>query len=276
MANYINQDDLEKCNVVILRWMAQQDLLDTNMNGVDYKVTGVSGTNGKRISPFNCMISELSEGLDSTDFKHWKAGTLDMDNLQLELVDMTHFIPMGMNLLNSPVGILSIDNILDATMDGCNYDDDIPLEEKYERFSMITTKILCYACDKIYNTSLRMRYYRAAMVNVILFYSKVYNTTIKGAIEELWDLYVIKNALNLHRKNNGYVEGTYVKIWDGVEDNEAVRALDLQGKSVDEAVVIIQVAYDTMLASMPTPEEDPEEIPETKEGLEYEYDASMS
>jgi hypothetical protein len=33
-------------------------------------------------------------------------------------------------------------------------------------------------------------------------------------------LYFSKNVLNLFRQNNGYKTGTYIKIWNGREDNE--------------------------------------------------------
>lgn len=35
--------------------------------------------------------------------------------------------------------------------------------------------------------------------------------------------YLGKNILNMFRKNNGYKAGTYVKIWNGVEDNEYIQ-----------------------------------------------------
>jgi hypothetical protein len=33
-------------------------------------------------------------------------------------------------------------------------------------------------------------------------------------------MYIGKNALNIFRQNNGYKDGTYVKIWSDKEDNE--------------------------------------------------------
>lgn len=37
--------------------------------------------------------------------------------------------------------------------------------------------------------------------------------------DDLFDTYVSKNLLNKFRTSNGQREGTYMKIWDGVEDN---------------------------------------------------------
>ena len=37
--------------------------------------------------------------------------------------------------------------------------------------------------------------------------------------ESLYQLYMAKNVLNMFRQANGYKDGTYVKTWDGLEDN---------------------------------------------------------
>jgi len=38
-------------------------------------------------------------------------------------------------------------------------------------------------------------------------------------VPELYRRYLVKNQLNTFRQDHGYKEGTYVKIWDAVEDN---------------------------------------------------------
>ena len=38
-------------------------------------------------------------------------------------------------------------------------------------------------------------------------------------------LYFGKNVLNAFRQNNGYKEGTYIKIWNGEEDNVVMMRL---------------------------------------------------
>ena len=42
--------------------------------------------------------------------------------------------------------------------------------------------------------------------------------------QEMYLLYVGKNTLNKFRWDNGYKEGTYVKVWRGKEDNEVLHA----------------------------------------------------
>jgi hypothetical protein len=38
-------------------------------------------------------------------------------------------------------------------------------------------------------------------------------------IENLYKRYVVKNQLNTFRQQNGYKDGSYIKNWNGVEDN---------------------------------------------------------
>ena len=38
-------------------------------------------------------------------------------------------------------------------------------------------------------------------------------------IDDLYKRYVVKNQLNTFRQQNGYKGGTYIKLWNGVEDN---------------------------------------------------------
>ena len=38
-------------------------------------------------------------------------------------------------------------------------------------------------------------------------------------IAELYKRYVVKNQLNAFRQQNGYKDGSYIKLWNNVEDN---------------------------------------------------------
>jgi hypothetical protein len=52
----------------------------------------------------------------------------------------------------------------------------------------------------------------------------IYHTTLAAKVlgfdsDYLFNRYLGKNVLNSFRKANGYKEGIYVKMWNGVEDN---------------------------------------------------------
>ncbi|VVM18067.1 Dimeric dUTPase (EC [uncultured Gammaproteobacteria bacterium] len=38
-------------------------------------------------------------------------------------------------------------------------------------------------------------------------------------VSELYKRYLVKNQLNTFRQDHGYKDGTYIKLWGGVEDN---------------------------------------------------------
>ena len=44
-------------------------------------------------------------------------------------------------------------------------------------------------------------------------------------LNELFRQYVGKNTLNFFRQDHGYKEGSYIKIWNGEEDNEVLAIL---------------------------------------------------
>lgn len=55
--------------------------------------------------------------------------------------------------------------------------------------------------------------------------------------QALYQTYVGKNALNVHRNTHGYKQGTYLKIWDGREDNEHLAEILSRGVADFGAVV---------------------------------------
>jgi hypothetical protein len=60
-------------------------------------------------------------------------------------------------------------------------------------------------------------------------------------VEELYKQYLSKNVLNFFRQDNGYKDGSYVKVWyDEREDNqhlvEIMDACDINAPDVDEVI----------------------------------------
>ena len=63
------------------------------------------------------------------------------------------------------------------------------------------------------------------MMLTFKLYSSVFKVDILKAVDELWNIYLVKNVLNIFRINNGYREGTYSKMWNGEEDNTVVKRI---------------------------------------------------
>ena len=69
--------------------------------------------------------------------------------------------------------------------------------------------------------------------------------------DSLYCHYVGKNVLNFFRQDHGYQEGTYIKQWQGREDNEhlseLLAELDADASDFPEAVYeALQTRYDQL------------------------------
>lgn len=83
------------------------------------------------------------------------------------------------------------------------------------------------------------------LLYTLRLYSLIFGVSIEETIEELWSIYLIKNILNVFRVKNGYKEGTYVKIWNGKEDNvivnEIASSLIAGNKALDKELLYSKV-----------------------------------
>jgi hypothetical protein len=50
-----------------------------------------------------------------------------------------------------------------------------------------------------------------------LFFTAI--SQVDMGIEELYKRYVVKNQLNSFRQRHGYKDGSYIKLWNTIEDN---------------------------------------------------------
>jgi len=69
--------------------------------------------------------------------------------------------------------------------------------------------------------------------------------SLQFTTDELYALYIGKNALNKFRQDHGYKEGTYIKEWNGEEDN--VVMMDILKSNTDitfnELLLMLQDKY---------------------------------
>jgi hypothetical protein len=64
-------------------------------------------------------------------------------------------------------------------------------------------------------------------------------------LEQLYRLYVGKNILNQFRQDHGYKDGSYIKIWDGLEDNAVMKRAweDEPDMSPQELYAVLKTVY---------------------------------
>ena len=149
---------------------------------------------------------ESVEGIEHHGWKWWKAQQKDLPQLQMELVDIWHFalsdIIIGFNgdIQKSANTIAEqlASNRTQVTFDGTEY--------------LFTQQ------DILDNLELMAGLCAAKRFDVPLFLKIVEQAEMDS--NELYRQYVGKNVLNFFRQDNGYKDGSYLKIWNGREDNE--------------------------------------------------------
>jgi len=64
-------------------------------------------------------------------------------------------------------------------------------------------------------------------VNLDTIFSEFFDLVAMSGLnlDSLYRLYVGKNILNQFRQDNGYKEGTYIKVWNDKEDNVVMKSI---------------------------------------------------
>ena len=138
---------------------------------------------------------ECAELMDHAGYKWWKHVEPDIEQIQLEVVDIWHF---GMSaLLVSNEGTEALASRIVADLSAGSVANLSLLE---------ASEALASACitSESFSTSAFLNLMRASDLS----------------FDQLYRMYVGKNVLNFFRQDHGYKDGSYVKVWDGREDNE--------------------------------------------------------
>ncbi|MEA3330739.1 MAG: dUTP diphosphatase [Campylobacterota bacterium] len=201
----------------ILLMLQLQSQLNDATNG-DKWTKGVT-KNGKVINWKRCIYMECAEMVDSFSWKHWKSINQepDWDNLQIEVVDVWHFIMS-----------LAIENYSEQMKGGI---EDLAINiSQLESFSTIDTISKMFAhqdevIQKVENI-IRLSLDRDSLELEKLIGEFFDLVVLSGLdLETLYRLYVGKNILNQFRQDNGYKDDTYVKVWNGEEDNVVMKRI---------------------------------------------------
>lgn len=182
------------------------------------------------------VVVEAAEAIEHHGWKWWKQQHRDLGQLQMELVDIWHFLLSEILLRNGG-------------------DEDkarLYLEAAYERQS--PTRRLQFDGQE----------YSLEELELLDLLQALIGTAAAGRVElglfaeimsgceldwpELYKQYVSKNVLNFFRQDHGYQEGTYRKIWNGREDNEVLvevmATLDAEDLSFkDSLYALLEAAY---------------------------------
>jgi len=193
----------------------QQQLNDaTNGEGWENGIT----KNGKLIDWKRCAYLECAELIESYPWKHWKNIDADPDfeNIKIEAVDIWHFI-MSQALADYKTKELgTVEELADNIVNLPNFDafrEPTVTTEKdnYEQIETVEEMMRTLLCGGS-TEKLVMQFVDVAMQSGL-------------NLDSLYKLYIGKNILNQFRQDHGYKEGSYIKEWNGEEDNVTMQRI---------------------------------------------------
>ena len=195
----------------ILLMLQLQAQLNDATNGEDW-TNGIT-KNGKVINWKRCIYMECAEMVDSFSWKHWKSLNQepDWDNLQIEVVDVWHFI-MSLAIENYSKNLKG--GIEDLAINISQLDSFSTIDLKAHEFGSQDNVI-----NKVENIMLLSLSKEELQIEEMI--AEFFDLVVMSGLdlETLYKLYVGKNILNQFRQDNGYKDGSYIKVWNGEEDN---------------------------------------------------------
>jgi len=154
---------------------------------------------------------ECAELMESLDFKHWKHQDIDWENVKVELVDILHFV------LSSAIGTFGKDVTIEIVKKANNNIsrrlDDI------EEFRGKVDELVYLASSICVKKDVTTQKYQTMFEIIFQLWDSVFLLYPMYEYVSIFRVYIVKNVLNKFRQDNGYKEGNYKKIWNGVEDN---------------------------------------------------------
>ncbi|MGK0499557.1 MAG: dimeric dUTPase (all-alpha-NTP-PPase superfamily) [Oceanicoccus sp.] len=144
---------------------------------------------------YRAIWIECGELIEHYGYKWWKKQTPEMDQVKLEVIDIWHF---GMSALFTEGETLEdIAELMEGQLLGYKYQEQSVHD----------------ATEALAQDSLESKSF-----SVALFWNLM--NAVEMDFDELYSKYVGKNVLNFFRQDNGYKDGSYIKLWQGREDNE--------------------------------------------------------
>jgi dimeric dUTPase (all-alpha-NTP-PPase superfamily) len=144
---------------------------------------------------YRAAMVESIEMLEHYGFKWWKKQEPDMAQVQLELVDIWHFLLSHYLQTNDDLALIA--------------------EQLIPADNIRTTADFRALIDRFVSELAGQHQF-----NITIFYQLLANVEL--SFDDLYLQYVGKNTLNRFRQHNGYKDGSYIKIWNGLEDNEVL------------------------------------------------------
>ena len=182
---------------------------------------------------FRAIWLETAELMEELPWKWWKKTETDYDNLQIEVVDIFHFL-LSLILLKHYK--------LDHEDFFTGY-TDIAISLFYyglEYSRKLNTNELITQVETIAKQSLMRN-----DTGLILTFSGIVNTVFDD-FNQMYMLYIGKNILNRIRQEKGYNTGTYKKVINGLEDNKYLTQIIRHIKDEEILEDVIRRAFEEL------------------------------
>lgn len=153
------------------------------------------------------VVIEAAEAIEHHGWKWWKKQICDLPQLQMELVDIWHFLLSEILLLEAGDKVKAT-AALQAHLEHCGK-PTVSCDGR--TFDLQTMSLL----EKL---QLLIAISSLGRIELNVFYTILQDCQMDW--NELYRQYIGKNVLNFFRQDHGYKEGSYQKIWGTQEDNE--------------------------------------------------------
>ncbi|MBX0310522.1 MAG: dUTP diphosphatase [Sulfurihydrogenibium sp.] len=183
---------------------------------------------------YRAIWLEAAELMEELPWKWWKKTETDFENLQIEIVDIFHFI-LSLILLkdhewkkqNSTINYIEFSipflyRALEENDKKLNTEELITEVENLVRYAITERDTLTY-----------------------LTFANIIKNTFES-FDKLYLLYISKNILNHIRQEYGYNTGTYKKTINGLEDNKYLTKIVNQVNNEEELEKEIRKAFEEL------------------------------
>jgi len=154
------------------------------------------------------VVIEGAEAIEHHGWKWWKKQHKDLPQLQMELIDIWHFMLSEILLRNDADEKKAVVFLNQAIADS----------EHLQSLHFDGQDYLLKELGLLQQIELLIALAGARRIEVGLFSSIMRLCELDW--NSLFSQYVGKNVLNVFRQDHGYKQGTYLKQWNGLEDNE--------------------------------------------------------
>ena len=168
------------------------------------------------------IFTEAVELLDHIGWKWWKKQEPNLEQCKLEIVDIWHFC---LSIYARDIPSQEYKNIAAQIALAFN-----PDSKHFDHFKIDVRKMVEAFIRETIETKKPNLYQLAAIMKMLGM-----------SFDELYSGYIAKNVLNFFRQDNGYKEGTYIKTWNGKEDNEYLaEIINFIGTDTDDFAIKVK------------------------------------